>query len=390
MPRLKEVYWFNQVPMKLLSFQPFSLYSHSGGARILRRLYAGNEHKVVSLSITTFMSLQTINTARQNESPGKSPEYFVPAYPLSKSWQRWYLRKLVIWLRIKAFRQSTIKNIQKKAASLKFDAVHTIDHYAFSAALCKTCAERQLPLWVSFHDHFLTTNSSFESTKQLWQQSARRLCISNEIGLEYQRLFGHRDFEIITDGVKPNEISTAIIQPSETISIYFAGMLHLDYIPLFKVLADALDVLTNQGMKFKFILRGAHKIDALNNRKFEVAYRPIIINDKELKEELDAASILYLPMYFNNPSFYLYSLSTKMVGYLGAPGSILYHGPNDSAAGILLQKNEAAICCNSLQVDEVIANVRHSIQLGKTISKNAKQLAQSRFNLDIIQKTFWQ
>ena len=268
--------------------------------------------------------------------------------------------------------------------------MHTIDHYAFSAALCKTCAERKLPLWVSFHDHFLTTNSSFESTKQLWQQSARRLCISNEIGLEYQRLFGHRDFEIITDGVKTNEISTGIIQPSETISIYFAGMLHLDYIPLFKVMADALDVLTSEGLKFKFILRGAHKIDALSNRKFEVEYKPITINDKQLKAELDEATILYLPMYFNNPNFYLYSLSTKMVGYLGAPGSILYHGPNDSAASILLEKNKAAICCYSLQVNEVIASVKHSIQSGQAISTNAKKLAQSRFNLDLIQKKFWQ
>src|SRR5581483_10444584 len=88
-------------------------------------------------------------------------------------------------------------------------------------------------------------------------------------------------------------------------------------------------------------------------RSFEMSYLPVVLDDTVLKQDLDAAAILYLPIKFVDPDFYRYSLSTKMVGYLGAAGSVLYHGPRDSAAGRLLHETKSAVSCNSLDAEEM-------------------------------------
>jgi hypothetical protein len=173
------------------------------------------------------------------------------------------------------------------------------------------------------------------------------------------------------------------------ITIYFAGLLHIDYYPLFEILADALDLISKKGFKFRLILRGAQNIDFLNNRAFEVDYRSDFVTDKEIKQELDSASILYLPIKFSEPDFYLYSLSTKMIGYLGASGSILYHGPLNSAACKLLNNSKSAACCGALNVNEVVELILSMLNEDE-YSINAKKLARENFNLKNIQNQFWQ
>src|SRR5690606_34277474 len=101
--------------------------------------------------------------------------------------------------------------------------------------------------------------------------------------------------------------------------------------------ANALDKLSDTNMKFRLVLRGTQKLSFLKDRMFTVEYRQTFVSDDEIKSEIDRADILYLPIKFNSPNFYLYSLSTKMIGYLGASGAIFYHGPSDSAANKLLE-----------------------------------------------------
>jgi hypothetical protein len=116
----------------------------------------------------------------------------------------------------------------------------------------------------------------------------------------------------------------------------------------------------------------------------------MVLDDAELKRDLDAADILYLPIKFVDPDFYLHSLSTKMVGYLGAPGSILYHGPADSAACNLLRESRAAVCCNSLNTENLVLSILQLVEGNTDVSVHAKQLSQTMFNLDQIQDRFWQ
>lgn len=367
--------------MKLLSFQPFSLYENGGGNRILRRLYNNKESQVTSLAVVGFSS---------TPKKGNINETIITAKPATQRWMRWYLRDTVIWLRESAFKFWTINRIRKAAKDITYDVLHVVNHGPFSAALCNDDFCRGKQLWVSFHDHFSTTFSNFDDAKQLWSAADRRMVISKELGDEYQKLFGDKPYTIITDGVETSELSKPSIIKQTPIIIYFAGLLHLEYVELFKVLADALDVLTERGLKFKLILRGTQTIKFLNNRSFEVEYLPTTLNNPELKNELDSASILYLPIKFTTPDFYRYSLSTKMVGYLGGSGAILYHGPVDSAACAILKSAKAAVCCNTLKTEDMAESILNLVDSKNTASSAAKKLAVESFDMASIQKLFWQ
>jgi hypothetical protein len=366
--------------LKLLSYQSFSLYANGGGNRILRRLYQGREQDVISL---------VVEHTKSAPGNGAINETIVYAAPTVQKWARWRVRTFITWLRHKVFKGHTVKRVQEAAATLNYDVLHVVDHGAFSDALCAN-GNSVHPLWVSFHDHYTTTFGSYDASFTLWTRASRRLVISKELGVEYQRLFGNKPFEIITDGVLDTELSQAQSVDTETHIIYFAGLLHIDYIPLFGVLANALDALSKQGYQFKLVLRGTQNIPSLIGRSFTTDYRPMTLNNAELKQELDESTILYLPIKFTKPDFYLYSLSTKMVGYLGAPGAILYHGPADSAAANLLQQHKAAVCCGDMDETKLSEDILTLIKNRVSISANATTVAQQQFNMDDIQKRFWQ
>jgi hypothetical protein len=366
--------------MKILSFQPFSLYANGGGSRILRRIYQGRAQQIISLTVQGVMT---------PVKSGEFEEINVIAVPLTRWWMRWRLRNIAIYLRDKTFKPLTMNKIRKAAMDIQCDVIHMINHGPFSAALCDKKITSGKKIWVSFHDHFSTTYSSFADARQLWMMADRRLVISNELALEYQKLFGGGAYELITDGVTAEELS----EPSESIEspvhIYFAGLLHLDYAPLFKTMADALDQLSGAGQKFKFVLRGTQRLDFLAGRKFETEYREVTLDNQVLKTELDESSILYLPIKFEVPDFYRFSLSTKMVGYLGGSGAIFYHGPADSAACHLIEKAGAGVCCTSLKTEDIVQALTSLLKNKKAISANAKVLAKTSFNLNKIQTRFW-
>ena len=347
----------------------------------MRRLYEGNEANVISVSTSAYDSPPTT---------GSIDEIIIVAAPAVRNWMRWIVRDIAIWLRERVLKRLTVRRVQQCVSKLDYDVLHVMSHGPYSAALCddRFCKGKQL--WVSFHDHFSTTHSNFEDTRLLWRNANRRLLISDELGREYQRLFGNEPYTLITDGVTADEISAPSTTITGPVTIYFAGLLHLEYRSLFAVLADALDKLTNDGSSFKLILRATQNIDFLNNRLFEVEYKPMTLNDKELKDELDAADILYLPIKFTVPDFYLYSLSTKMVGYLGGSGAILYHGPADSAACKRLLARNAAAVCTTLNVDELVDAITGLLKQKQDISANAKQLAFDEFSMETIRRQFWQ
>lgn len=365
--------------MKILSFQVGSLYQNGGMGRLLRRLYQGHE-----MDITGFY----INDWNVSQKQGAIKEIEIISFPVQKSWMRWKLRPFFRWIRESLLYYLTKYRIERASEKLSFDVLHVISQGAFSAILCndKFLVEKQL--WTSFHDHY-SLSSSFKDTQKLWDYSARRLMISVELGEEYQRVFGNKNFELITDGVFQDEISEPKLIKNDRICIYFGGLMHIEYYPLLEVLADSMDDLVGQGYSFKLILRGAQDLNFLKSRKFEIEYRTNFISDEEIKKELDMADILYLPVKFSDPNFYLYSLSTKLIGYIGASGNILYHGPSDSAACNLLRKNDAAFCCVSLLKEDMIFEIKEMLQADESKCRNAKELAKSNFDLNEIQNNFW-
>lgn len=367
--------------MKILSFHPFSLFTNGGGNRILRRLYQGHEQGITALVADGFIT---------SLPQGNIKEVLVLASPVNRKWMRWPLRNIARWMRHKVIKPFTTAKLQRAARQIDYDIIHVVSHGPFCAALAtdELCAGKQL--WVSFHDHFNTAYSTYNDTRTLWQRADRRLVISEEMAAEYTRLFGQGNYEVITDGVTPDEIKQPRLLEGKTFNIYFAGLLHLHYMPLFEVLANALDVLAKQGYRFKLVLRGTQQLPFLTNRQFQVDYRAVTLDNDELKAELDEADILYLPIKFTSPDFYLYSLSTKMVGYLAAPGAILYHGPADSAACNLLKKSDAALCSSGQQAEILVAEIQELITKSETLSANAKKLAAAQFDMHMLQARFWQ
>ena len=369
---------------KILSLQPFSIYANGGGSRILRRLYQGRENRVVSIAIIDTPSSQ------QTESAIKEIT-FTKAY-LIKPWMRWKLRDFLLWLRLRPFFIDFVTNkVIKVIANIDYDVVHAVDHGPYAGISLNKKVLQNKSLWVSFHDCFASNQQCLNQTRQFWTISNRRLVISNELGEYYCKLFGDQPYEMITDGVSIDEIC----EPKNahdfkySLNIYFSGLLHVGYYELFNALANALDSLSLKGFDFTFILRGTQPLDFFKNRSFKVEYRPFTLNVDELKKEQDAADILYLPIKFNDERFYLYSLSTKMVGYLAAPGTILYHGPDNSAACNLLKKHNAALCSSSLNTEELVNSILELNSGSENYSENAKKLALKEFNLTAIQKRFW-
>lgn len=365
--------------MKILSFQPCSLYQNGGMGRLLRRLYQGHEVDIIGLYITN---------GNSKHKQGEIREIAIPAFPVIKPWMRWKARNFFMWMQDSLFYPYTKSKIKRAVVKTSFDVLHIVNHGAYSTVLCNDDFLKNKQLWTSFHDHF-SLCSSFEDTHQLWNCSDRRLVISSELGEEYQRIFGKKDFEIITDGVSSEEISEPKKKAKEQISIYFSGLMHIEYYPLLQVLADSLDDLIGMDYSFKLILRGTQELNFLKARKFEIEYRSDFISDYQIKEELDRADILYLPIKFSMPNFYLYSLSTKMISYLGAAGSILYHGPSDSAACKFLKKNNAAFCCVSLLKNDMIDQLKEIASTDGMKCLNAKKIAKSNFDLHYIQNSFW-
>lgn len=364
--------------IKLLSLQPGSLYENGGAARVLRRFYVGHEENVTALY------------ARLNAEPprqGPIKEVAVPVYPFHRSWMRWHLRTLGRFLRDKFFFPSNAKRIVRAAAQIDFDVIHVINHGSYSAVLCNAYFAEK-PLWVSFHDHY-STCGNYKDSKTLWERADRRIVISEELGSAYQQAFGHKEFELLTDGVLPGEVSVPTANSGLPVCIYFAGLLHIEYLPQFRVLADALDLLLKEGLPCKLVLRGTQPIGFLNGRSFVVEYLQNYVTDQDVKKEMDEADILYLPIKFSIPDFYLYSLSTKMVGYLGSSGSILYHGPEDSAACKLLSRYQASENCTSFDALELKEKIINLLRNKYAISSNAKKLANSEFNLLKLRAKFW-
>lgn len=365
---------------KIMSFQPFSLFNNGGGPRILRRLVEGREDEVVFLSLVW-------KVPKSTKPYHQISHVMIPPH---RSWLRSFVRTFVFYLRDNVMRGYNIRRIQARVAREKFDVLHILDHSGYSDVLSEQMAQRNIPIWASFHDHFNTTGSSREITESLWKKASKRMVISEEMGQYYGELFGKQDYTIVTDGLKPSEVSPSkTTMDPKNFTIYFGGLVHLDYYEILEAFCKGLEKLQSQeGVKIKLILRGTQKLAFLNDSPLEVDYRPFSIDTEELRLEMDASDILYLPIKFNDADFYKYSFSTKLVGYLGACGNIFYHGPADAAAAQFLLRNNCGVISDTLQPDKIITDLKKAID-NFTYSENAKKVAREEFQLKIMQDRFF-
>ena len=144
---------------------------------------------------------------------------------------------------------------------------------------------------------------------------------------------------------------------AKQLRVYFMGLFHLVYERNLQVFIEALELLSAQvdpGVARSITLRCGSIRPALRKQSRLVRVLPFG-SEADVQTDFDSADWLYLPLPFSEEhrAFGAYSLSTKMVTYLGSGLPILYHGPAGTAAHNLLSKHRAAALITSLDPEEI-------------------------------------
>jgi len=255
----------------------------------------------------------------------------------------------------------------------------------------------QIPFVLNVHDELdynlkghphLTP--ALEKMAPVWQNADHRIVISEPMGQEYNRRYGWRPFEVITDGLKSVAPNPRPRDPRH-LRVYMMGSVHMSYEPNFDVLLSALDELKTTGSfdEVRLTVRPGFT-SPVNQRGIEVVEQPWGTQD-DIDRDLEEADVLYLPLPFDAEydSFVRYSLSTKLVTYLGTGLPILYHGPDHSAAHLLLSKHGAAAWAASQDPDEIMSAIHRIRQNRSEMVTRALSLAHSQFLLDDQKRRFW-
>lgn len=367
----------------LLTAQSFGVQSPGGGPRILRALLQDPPEPVISVSMEV------------NPPPATShiQEFHLPPRHRFGRLESTRFRPLLdAWLCNYTKQQSRLEALCKK---YHVEKIHTIAHGPDFWAAHQTAQKLQLPLFLTVHDRLET---SLASSKQLplwldrlgevWRHATARMVISPEMGESLDNLYEKQPWTVVTDGL--DRIHPPRQRPTNSLRIYFAGALHLTYKHTMAALAQALHHIqqNHPNMNISFTVRGSAVpacFEGLPTRS--LSWAP----ESELEQDMEEADLLYLPLPFSRETelFWRYSLSTKLVTYLGSGLPILYHGPAEAAAGLLLAKHEAAIMITSLEPENIVNTLLSRMQCAPQIVENAQKLAQEQFLLKEQRRRFW-
>jgi hypothetical protein len=170
------------------------------------------------------------------------------------------------------------------------------------------------------------------------------------------------------------------------------GLIHMSYINNFETLLRSLGHFWAEHPSYDVSLtvRGGWFPPLALPKGIRVKVLPFE-SENPVLEDMQSADLLYLPLPFgaSEASFVRYSLSTKMVTYLGSGIPILYHGPADAAAARLLADNGAAHCVVLPSVAALRTFFSREPQMDTEVAAAALRLAHSRFLLSDVLERFW-
>ncbi len=277
-------------------------------------------------------------------------------------------------------------------------AIHAVAHGGLDFAYAfETARKLHCPFFLHVHDDFLYSARvdrivADAAISRAWSGAAARFVISGPLGQEYQRRYGAADYIVITDGLE--RIAPAPRpRARDKLRIYFMGLFHLEYEPNLRALIQSLRTLQRDNLPLSMNMRcGSLRRGILAEADF-VRVLPFA-EEEEIERDLREADLLYLPLPFDpaHASFVRFSLSTKLVTYLGSGIPILYHGPAESAVGELLAQHNAAILCHSLEHAQLTIILRHFLEhaaASECAASHALELARAKFSLRHIREKFW-
>ena len=372
---------------EMLAFiQPYGLEYTGGGSRILRSLLEASPYRYVSIccgplpptpvTFTQEIHMPVRPTIKRLEH-SRFCKYLGAVLPITAAQ---YKHKLSSYLR-----------------SINVTGIHAIPQgidfgYAFDVA-----QELEIPYYLNVHDelaynlpNFVELPQCLKYLEKAWKGATERFVISEKMGEEYCRRYGDQKYLVITDGLKniPKQPKPIV---NNRFHIYFMGSVHISYEKNFVQLIHGLEQLKqlNPNLDITLIIRG--------NVSFRLPVTNLSIkllgwgSQDEIIRDMEAVDFLYLPLPFEEKydPFTRFSMSTKLVTYLGSALPILYHGPQYAAAADLLSKSKSAIIVDTLDAVQIAQIMLHEKTNSHQIVSSALNLAEGDFYLPEIQRRFW-
>jgi glycosyltransferase involved in cell wall biosynthesis len=367
--------------------QPFSVGSAGGGARILRALIDPAP-----------LGVQSICCSPEKPKLWRN-EMHVRTRP---SWGRVERTRLAFLPKLTEgfFRGGFRRKLRRRIEQIGARAVHAVPHAGLDFAEAQRVArELALPFFISVHDDVVYTASGRitrarcdAAMRHAWNGAAARFVISEALGQEYCRRYGTQPYDVVTDGV--TQIAPAPVRAHEgVLRIYFMGLFHMGYESNLRAVLDAV-VLFERAypqVSVSVTLRCEHVRAQVFSGTKTATVLPFA-DEAQVQRDLAEADLLYMPIPFGeeHANFARYSLSTKMVTYLGSGVPILYHGPADAAAFQLLTKHDAAAAITSKEPGDIAAALAGlTAERRMQLASNALRLAAREFMLEQQTARFW-
>lgn len=370
---------------------PFGLQSPTGGSRIMRALLQNAPERFVSIC----------TSAEAPPATSLGQEVHVPLRPDFGRIERTRFAGLVAAV-APLFAGRFSRKLEEVCRECGATAIHSIAHGGMDFYSAFLVAKKlNIPFFLQVHDDFVFSakgirneEAAESALRETWQEAAARFVICRQLGDEYCRRYGEKDYLVITDGVE--QIADAPKQRrGDGLQIYFMGLFHLDYEPNLSALLAALAQLQEEHVgQLSVVLRcGGVRPRLIKSYEKFVRILPFA-SEADVQADLKKADLLYLPLPFEKEFelFVRFSLSTKMVTYVASGIPILYHGPAEAAVHDLLKRNDAALLCSQPSPDVLAEMLRVYIkdkEMGTQSARNALELARREFNLSQIREKFW-
>ena len=370
----------------LVLVHPYGLKSPGGGSRIFRTILSESNQSWISVC----------SSSQKPPSCDLGEEVH---YPLRSSFGRIETSRLGKYLYFfeqrgrGRFEQKLLDMCQERGATAIHGVAHALDFwYAYQVA-----QRLGLPYYLTIHDDLQYAlkgrpelNEGMSHLPEVWEKSTHRFVISEVMGEEYCRRYGDQPYSIVTDGISQLEVAP-LPRPKKSFRLYFMGAVHLSYERNFRSLHGALQLLKidHPDWDISLTIRGGCPFQ-FENTHVPVNFLPWA-SEAEVGRDLEQADYLYLPLPLDPEfeSFVKFSLSTKMVTYLGSGLPIVYHGPKQAAASELLSDAQAAIICNSSQEIDIKTTLSQAPFIREEIINHALQLGKDSFTVDQVRRSFW-
>lgn len=367
--------------------QPFGLWGRGGGSRILRGLLECEHPAAISIA----------TVPAEDAMPTPIAEFNLPVRPrfgrLERTRYAGRLTHLEPWFRAR-FENRLTQLIQRESVRV----IHLVPHGYELVPVTNVALKLGIPLFLSIHDDIEYVSRGHAGLDEMktamtraWQKAAGIFAISDEIAAEYSRRHGTRECVTVTDGLK-SYAAAPLARPANSLRIYFMGLFHQSYWPNFRALLDALKILRTElpGWQIELTSRSGQFTCPLQSDDVRVTALPFA-SEREIEKDMDTADLLYMPLPFASyaQAFGRFSLSTKMVTYLGSGLPILYHGPENTAAFSLLNRSKAAFNIATEEPAAIARQILDSLERRDEIVTAALKLARERFDLAEQQRRFW-